>query len=406
MAEVVTESTDWEKVQGIRLLQRLSPLLARLRIAGCQRDKAGNRELFFDQVCQLILLTFFNPCAETLRDLSQASRLAQVKKRLGCREASLGSMSEALRVFDADLLVEIIQELLAQIPESSDARLKALAHIPTAVDGTLLKALPQITQACYATRRDLGWKLHTHFEILRGVPTQARVTDASCAGAAAEAAMLKSMLQSDRCYITDRGYECFALFNAIGHAGSSYVCRVKNDHYFTATEGRPLSGEAQAAGILKDELGRMGGPNTKRAERIDHLQRRIEVRVLEHLRGPTRKQKTVVRDLVLATNLTDVPAEVIVLLYRFRWLIELFFRWLKCVLSCRHLISQSANGIQIQMYCALIACLLIQLATGQTLRPNRWTYKLLCLYAQGWATEEEVLAHLREREQTSPKPAE
>jgi len=111
-------------------------------------------------------------------------------------------------------------------------------------------------------------------------------------------------------------------------------------------------------------------------------------------------------DMVLATNLTDVPAEVIVLLYRFRWLIELFFRWLKCVLSCRHLISQSANGIQIQMYCALIACLLIQLATGQALRPNRWTYKLLCLYAQGWATEEEVLAHLREREQTSPKPAE
>ena len=108
---------------------------------------------------------------------------------------------------------------------------------------------------------------------------------------------------------------------------------------------------------------------------------------------------------MLATNLTDVPAEVIVLLYRFRWLIELFFRWLKCVLSCRHLISQSANGIQIQMYCALIACLLVQLATGQKLRPNQWTYKLLRLYAQGWATEEEVLTHLREREEASQKSA-
>jgi len=405
MGEVATEVSDWDKLEGIRLLKRLSPLLTRLRSAGCQRDKAGNRELFFDQVCQLVLLTFFNPCAVTLRDLRQASRLAQVKKRLGCREASLGSLSEALRVFDADLLAEIVQELLAQIPQSSDARLKALAHVPTAVDGTLLKELPQITQACYATRRDLGWKLHTHFEILRGVPTQARVTDASCAGATAEAAMLKSMLQSDRCYVTDRGYESFSLFNAIRSAGSSYVCRVRNEHYFTASESRPLSGEAQAAGVLKDELGRMGSPNSKRAEPIDHLQRRIEVRVLEHLRGPTRKQKTVTRDLVLATNLTDVPAEVIVLLYRFRWLIELFFRWLKCVLSCRHLISQSANGIQIQMYCALIACLLVQLATGQKLRPSQWTYKLLCLYAQGWATEEEVLTHLREREEASQKSA-
>jgi hypothetical protein len=405
MGEVRTEASDWDKLEGIRLLKRLSPLLTRLRSAGCQRDKAGNRELFFDQVCQLVLLTFFNPCATTLRDLRQASRLAQVKKRLGCREASLGSLSEAMRVFDADLLAEIVQELLAQIPQSSDSRLKALKHIPTAVDGTLLKELPQIAQACYATRRDLGWKLHTHFEILRGVPTQARVTDASGAGATAEAAMLKSMLQSDRCYVTDRGYECFSLFNAIRSAGSSYVCRVKNDHYFTVSERRPLSDEAQAAGVLKDELGRMGSPNTKRAEPIDHVQRRIEVRVLEHLRGPTRKQKTVTRDLVLATNLTDVPAEVIVLLYRFRWLIELFFRWLKCVLSCRHLISQSVNGIQIQMYCALIACLLVQLATGQKLRPNQWTYKLLCLYAQGWATEEEVLAHLREREEASQKSA-
>src|SRR5579871_5656250 len=100
MEVAAAEASDWDKLEGIRLLKRLSPLLGRLRSAGCERDKACNRELFFDQVCQLVLLTFFNPCAQTLRDLKQASRLAQVKKRLGCREASLGSLSEALRVFD------------------------------------------------------------------------------------------------------------------------------------------------------------------------------------------------------------------------------------------------------------------------------------------------------------------
>lgn len=60
------------------------------------------------------------------------------------------------------------------------------------------------------------------------------------------------------------------------------------------------------------------------------------------------------------------------------------------------LLSQSAAGIQTQLYCALIACLLLQLAGG-SVKPNQWTYKLLCLYAQGWATEDEVLEHLRER---------
>ena len=108
---------------------------------------------------------------------------------------------------------------------------------------------------------------------------------------------------------------------------------------------------------------------------------------------------------MLATNLLDVPADVVVLLYRCRWLVELFFRWLKCVMSCRHLVSQSANGIQIQMYCALIAFLLIQLAAGRDVKPSQWTYKLLCLYMQGWATEEEVLEHLEQRAAAADKQA-
>ena len=64
--------------------------------------------------------------------------------------------------------------------------------------------------------------------------------------------------------------------------------------------------------------------------------------------------------------------------------------------------SARANGIQIQMYCALIACLLIQLTCGEV-KPNQWTYKLLCLYVQGWATEDEVIAHLRERAEAAAK---
>jgi IS4 transposase len=179
-------------------------------------------------------------------------------------------------------------------------------------------------------------------------------------------------------------------------AGSSYVCRVRNDHHFTAEEVREPTDAARAAGVLEDCLGRMGSPRSVRIEHPDHPQRRVVVRVLAHPKRLGRRRSAGAQDLVLVTNLLDVPDEVIVLLYRSRWLIELFFRWLKCVLSCRHLISQSARVIESQMYCALIACLMIQLAAGP-LKPNQWTYKLLCLYQQGWASEEEVLAHLQER---------
>lgn len=394
------------RLEGVRSLRRFIPLLARLRKDGCERDRAGNRDLHFDHVCGLILLTFFNPSLESLRDLNRASRLKQIKKKLGCSEASLGSLSESLRVFDSERLVEIIQELLGKLPESAtaDKRLKSLGRIPTAVDGTLLLKLPQITQACFASRKDRGWKLHAHFEVLRGAPAFGKVTDASGKGEASEKAVLRESLKADRCYITDRNYEQFSLFNAVVRAGSSYVCRVRKDHHFAEETLLDRSQEAILAGVEEDALGKMGSEKSQRIELPDHRQRRLVVKLPRHPKrtGPSRSEDL---ELVIVTDLLDAPAEVIVLLYRFRWLIELFFRWLKCVLSCRHLVSRSENGVQIQMYCALIACLMIQLATGSDLKPKQWTYKLICLYQQGLVNESELIQHLEERIAAVKQPA-
>jgi IS4 transposase len=94
----------------------------------------------------------------------------------------------------------------------------------------------------------------------------------------------------------------------------------------------------------------------------------------------------------IATNLLDAPAEVIADIYRHRWLIELFFRFFKHVLGCRHLLSQDPVGIQIQAYCAIIACLLIHLWTGG--RPTLRSYEMICFYLSGWADLDEMTAHL------------
>ena len=384
-------------LQGIRFLSRLTPLLERLHDEACARDRAGNRRLFMDQACALILLTFFNPTIRTLRDLERASRLRSVRKRLGCDAASIGSLSESLRLFDAERLTPILAELLGRIPAAphADPRLKQLAQIPTAVDGTFLRRLPQLAEAACGSR-DRGFKLHAHFEVLRGVPTAARITAASGRGPAGEKEVLRTALEPGRCYVVDRGYEEFALFNAIVAVGSSYVCRVRNDHGFTRRASRALPAEAVAGGVLTDEVGRFGSEKSRRIEHPDHEQRRIEVRLVEPPKRGGRRRSPATQNIVLATNLSDVPADVVVALYRYRWLIELFFRWLKCVLGCRHLVSQSRNGVAIQAYCALIAYLLVQLAAGGDVRPTSWTYKLLCLYAQGWADADEVLAHFDE----------
>ena len=70
----------------------------------------------------------------------------------------------------------------------------------------------------------------------------------------------------------------------------------------------------------------------------------------------------------------------------------MFFRFFKHVLGCQHLLSACPDGIAIQAYCALIACLLISLWTGR--KPTLRTYEMLCWYFLGWASEEELLAHL------------
>ena len=96
--------------------------------------------------------------------------------------------------------------------------------------------------------------------------------------------------------------------------------------------------------------------------------------------------------LLLATDRLDLEVELVALGYRFRWAVELFFRWFKCVLGRRHLLSESRNGVTIQVYVAMVASLLLSLWVGK--RPTKRTYEMFCLYFSGWATEEELTAHL------------
>ena len=95
---------------------------------------------------------------------------------------------------------------------------------------------------------------------------------------------------------------------------------------------------------------------------------------------------------MIATNLMDVPAEIIGLIFRYRWAIEVFFRFFKQILGCKHLLSNKPEGILIQVYCAIIACMLINLWTGA--RPNKRTIEMLAFYFMGWASEAEVQKHI------------
>src|SRR6195256_5048392 len=125
MAGKPREKVTERQLTGLKYFDKLAPLLERLHDDGCGRDRAGNRQLHYDQYCLLILLYLFNPIVTSLRGLQQASELAKVQKKLGCSRAALGSLSEAASVFDPERLKDIIAELGAQLqPLGRDPRLR------------------------------------------------------------------------------------------------------------------------------------------------------------------------------------------------------------------------------------------------------------------------------------------
>ena len=398
MARKERDRIQEQDITGLKYFDRLAPLLERLRDVGCERDRAGNRELHYDQYCLLVLLYLFNPIVTSLRGIQQASELTKVQKKLGCPRASLGSLSEAATVFDAARLKEIIAELGAQLqPLARDPRLKDIPQALTLVDGTLLAALPRMMQASWLKSQTgsglVKWRLHTHFEVDHHVPTRIDVTPDG-GGQHDERALLERTIEPDKLYVIDRGYAKFVLFNRIVAAKSSYVCRLRDNSTYEVVEERTLTDADRAAGVLSDQIVRFA--NGKADARPDHPLRLVCVRTSLHTsRGKYRGGSTGPgSDGVLrtATNLLDVPAEIIALIYRFRWTIEIFFRFFKHVLGCRHLLSHCQNGIEIQTYCAIIACLLISLWTGR--KPTLRTYEMICFYFSGLASEAELLAHL------------
>jgi hypothetical protein len=370
-------------LKGLKYFKVLAPLLDRLHEDATARDRAGNRRLFYDQYACLILLYFFNPIINSLRGIQQASTLDKVQRLVGCNRVSRGSLSEASRVFDPELLQAIIGDLAAQaVPSVKGKEAEALRGL-TAVDGSLLPALPKMAWALWKDEQHRAAKMHLHFDVFKGIPTHVSVTT----GNDSERDQLRASLKPGGFYVIDRGYRDWAFFQEIVDAGASFVGRVQDNTVIHADEERPLTAVAQAAGVLRDVFIKQTG-NERHKTNLKHP---LRILVIDTGKRLVNGQLDL---LVLCTNRLDLPAEMVGLAYKYRWAVELFFRWFKCILGCRHLLANSHDGLTIQVYLAIIASLLISLWTGR--KPTVRTLEMFQFYFSGLATLDELMAHLTE----------
>lgn len=392
------------RAADIKRLKYFTPIRKLLRRLHRHKD-CPNRRLHYDELLSLVLLQFFNPGLTGLRSLQQASTLGKVQKTLGMGRTSLGSLSESAARFSPELLNAIVQELAGEVqardaPARPSGLEKELAVV--AVDGTLLDALPRMAWALWLSRERRGIKLVLEFDVLRSAPQAAFVSHAN----ANEKDALRQTLSPGKLYLVDAGFAEYQLFEQIRQARSSWVGRLRDNAVWETIQERPLTEADRRAGVVLDHIVHLGCPRT-RADLCAPV-RVVKVHVqspssagLARRRSRVSSKKTFrhrpeAYDLLLVTDRMDLPAEVIALLFRYRWTIELFFRWLKCLLGLRRLIFESENGVTTLIYAGLIASLLVVLWTGR--KPTKRTLEMIQLYFQGWAELQELEAHIAKLE--------
>jgi hypothetical protein len=252
------------------------------------------------------------------------------------------------RVFAAvaQVLMRRAQRLYAQAP--ADPELPNLAY---ALDASLIDLSLALFPWAYFQPTVGAIKLHLLLALKGNVPAWATVTEANCPD---QKSLDQLPLNPGGFYVMDRGYLDFPRLARWHQAEACFVVRAKGHLRFRVLQSR---GVDKSTGLRCDQTIRLTTAWSRRA--FPHSLRRVRVR--------DEEQK---RSLVLLTNNFQLPAIQISELYRRRWQVELFFKWIKQHLRLRAFLGRSANAVRTQVWAAICAYLLVAIAKQQLHLPQ------------------------------------
>jgi hypothetical protein len=332
------------------------------------------------------LFALFNPVIDSMRGLCAASGLERVQREVCGRPISLGSFSEAQSVFGFARLERVFEQLAraqVQAPENQAHGVpRALRAARRVVDSSLFRALPRMQWAVWRHQHQTqrAVRLHLQFHLLEERPVRAQVS----AGRTCEREAFEQMICAGDFYVGDRNYgRDYRLLSRLQAQGCGYVMRLCEQANCTVLAELPLSEEDRRAGVVRDQLVRLG------ARERWHC-------------GPVRvvrvEKERMEEPLLLVSNQLEgasMDAALLAEIYRQRWLVELFFRWFKCILGRPgqwHWLAESPQGAAIQIYLSLIAALLLSRHLGRL--PGKREMERLRFYLLGMASHEELASFL------------
>lgn len=360
---------NWNLLDQFR--RRVLPLLKLQSPTATEQDV--RRTLFAEDYFCAYLFAMLNPVVTSLRALCHVSH-CQKMRAVSAAPFSPAAFSDGQHLFDPEILEQVVRELARENQgrgQGGDARVRQALSALTAVDGTVLRAVPRMAWAP-AGGPGTALRLHLHFNVFDQIPKAWPITP----GNVSEPKVFARTVEPGALIVADRNYgHDFALLAQLQARGIHFVFRLFNNLVLTPVGAdRPLSPADRQAGVVWDRRVRFGVHGDGPVLRV--------VRVEAH--GDV---------FHLVTTREDLCAQLIGLIYRQRWQIELFFKWIKTILNCRHWLAESPAGVQIQIYCVLIASLLLMLWTGQ--RPSKRMVESLQWYWSGMATEEDLVTLLQ-----------
>jgi len=258
-------------------------------------------------------------------------------KKLGLVQASKSMYSEAFVRYDPKIFHRIFLGLLDRLTFLEVPELEKLGRF-ILTDGSIFPAFSTMDWATYKSTSN-ALKMHLSFELNRMIPVQFISTDAN----GCEKKALMEMLEAGVTYIADRGYVSFKLFQSVVEQQAFFIIRIKSTMKATVTQNLEV--------VIPEDWQLFFSDVSDSTIHFSNDPSKMSYRLItfgfenEYYR--------------IATNRTDLTTGKIIMLYAYRWQIELFFRSIKCTFHALHLWSHNEKGIEIQFYIYLISYLLL-----------------------------------------------
>lgn len=321
-----------------------------------ERYDAESRVRHFGCRQQFICMAFAQlTWREGLRDIATClNAKAEALYHLGFREpVAKSTLADANEQRDWRLWEDLAKNLMRKarpLYAGEDLGLE-LANTVYALDSTTIDLSLTLFPWADFRRTKAGIKMHTQVDLRGPIPTCIYITNAR----QHDVGWLDELaFEPGAFYVMDRGYMDFKRLNGIAGAGAFFVTRAKDNLRFSRQRSLPTD---FPAGVRSDQIGKPTLAKARAA--FPALLRKVR-----YFDAETE------RDLVFLTNHLEIPALTVALIYRLRWRIELFFRWIKGHLRIKHYYGTSPNAVKTQIWIAIAVYLMVAILHKQLSLPG------------------------------------